>query len=187
MMIAAHAHGPLPWACAFEAATCRYLSAMQLVRRFVLLCLLMFWIGGFTFYAAVVVPIGTEVLGSPLDQGWITRRVTFWLNVAGVFALAAWAWDLAAEAAPTRLLGATRWLLWLFIAAMLVALFILHPQMDTLLNVERERVLDRALFRTLHRVYLWVSTVQWGAALVLILATVHTWNRRPHNIGEPEA
>jgi hypothetical protein len=160
---------------------------MQLVRRFVLLCSLMFWLGGFTFYAAVVVPIGTEVLGSPLDQGWITRRVTFWLNVAGVFALAAWAWDLAAEPAPTRLLGAARWLLWLFIAAALVALFVLHPQMDALLNVRRERMLDRAMFRTLHRTYLWVSTAQWAAALTLILATVYTWSRRRHDTGEPKA
>src|SRR5947209_19521490 len=85
---------------------------MVVVRGFLLLWLLMFWLGGFTFYAAVVVPIGTEVLGSAADQGWITRRVTPWLNVAGAVALAGWAWDIAADPSATRLRQYLRWLLW---------------------------------------------------------------------------
>src|SRR5947209_17239059 len=84
---------------------------MVVVRRLLLLWLLMFWLGGFTFYAGVVVPIGTEVLESSLAQGWITRRVTTWLNVAAAVTLAAWAWDLAAGPAPAPRQW-LRWLLW---------------------------------------------------------------------------
>ena len=45
----------------------------------------MFWLGGFTFYAAVVVPIGREVLGSA--QSDVTRHVSFYLNLTAAIAL----------------------------------------------------------------------------------------------------
>src|ERR671917_504286 len=64
---------------------------MRLFRRSLLLWLLLLWQGGFLFYTAVVVPIGTDVLGSPLVQGLITRRVTDWLKLFG----AAWAGPVA--------------------------------------------------------------------------------------------
>ncbi|MFM8571811.1 MAG: hypothetical protein ACKOAU_09465 [Pirellula sp.] len=35
------------------------------------------WWGGLSFYAIVVVPIGTEQIGS-VAQGFITQRVTQW-------------------------------------------------------------------------------------------------------------
>ena len=54
-----------------------------LLRRLLVLAAFAFWQGGFTFYAAVVVPVGTEVLGSSMEQGSITRRVTVYLNMAG--------------------------------------------------------------------------------------------------------
>lgn len=61
-----------------------------LVRRLLLLWALMFWQGGFMFYGGVVVPVGSRILGSDLEQGWITRSVTNYLNVAGAVALALW-------------------------------------------------------------------------------------------------
>jgi hypothetical protein len=39
---------------------------VTMVRRFLLLTALVFWQGGFTFYGAVVVPIGSEILGSQM-------------------------------------------------------------------------------------------------------------------------
>src|SRR5437899_2231150 len=56
------------------------------LRRFTVLIALMFWQGGFTFYAAVVVPIGQEELGSHESQGFITRGVTNYQNRAGAIA-----------------------------------------------------------------------------------------------------
>src|SRR5271156_6553534 len=66
---------------------------MTLVRRFMVLALLMFWLGGFTFYASVVVPVGADVLGSHLRQGMITRHVAWYMNLSGIAALAVFAWD----------------------------------------------------------------------------------------------
>jgi hypothetical protein len=147
---------------------------MVLFRRLLLLWLLMFWLGGFTFYAAVVVPVGTEVLGSAFEQGWITRRVTNWLNVAGAVALASWAWDLAAEPAPTRMRQRLRWLLWLLLVLALAVLVALHPWMDALLDAGAWND-NHDTFRTVHRVYLWLSSAQWAVAIVLSIATLRTW------------
>src|SRR5579871_1207813 len=74
-------------------------SVLILVRRYLVLTALMFWQGGFTFYAAVVVPIGTAQLGGATEQGFITRHVAWYLNVAGAVALVILAWDAAATRA----------------------------------------------------------------------------------------
>ncbi len=68
---------------------------MALLRRFLVLLALFFWQGGFTFYAAVVVPIGQHVFGH-LRQGFVTRQVTVYLNLAGAVALLILVWDLFA-------------------------------------------------------------------------------------------
>jgi len=68
---------------------------MTVLRRLVLVLALMFWQGGFTFYASVVVPVGSDFLGSHVDQGWITRSVTNYLNLSGAVALALWFVDIA--------------------------------------------------------------------------------------------
>ena len=47
---------------------------MHTLRRFLVVVALMFWLGGFTFYAGVVVPVGTRALKSPMKQALITRR-----------------------------------------------------------------------------------------------------------------
>ena len=48
---------------------------MVVVRRFVVVQALLLWQGGFLFYAAIVVPVGTDELGSAFAQGKITARV----------------------------------------------------------------------------------------------------------------
>jgi len=143
------------------------------LRRLLFLWLLMFWQGGFIFYGAVVVEVGRQTLGDPL-QGTITQRVTNWLNLAGAVALAAWAWDIAVEPAPTHL-RRRRWLLWLFLVATLAALAWLHWSMDQHMNDATERLTDRSGFRELHRWYLRVSTAQCAAALMLTWATLRAW------------
>src|SRR5262249_6508904 len=115
---------------------------MRLLRRFLVIAALMFWQGGFTFYAGVVVPIGTDVLGSPTEQGLIPRRVTWYINLSGAAALALFAIDMAF----TRGGRGVRWgrgLAWLVMAAALGFLFWLHPHLDRLFNAEEVRILDR--------------------------------------------
>jgi hypothetical protein len=148
---------------------------MVLFRRLLLLLLLMFWQGGFTFYASVVVPIGTDLLGSAIKQGTITRQVTDWMNVAGAVALSAWAWDIAADPARTPNRQRARWLLWISLALLLAALVWLHPRLDALFDAENLRLLDLDAFTVLHRWYLWLGTAQWAGGIVLIFSTLHTW------------
>ncbi len=146
-------------------------------RRFLVLAALMFWQGGFTFYAAIVVPTGTEVLGSAAEQALITRRVTGSINVSGAVALAVFAWDAAA----TRRGRWGRLLAWLVMAAALAVLVVLRGRLDALFLPDELRVLDRPTFRFWHRTYLWVSTVQWGAAILFALLTLAAWRGDDRN------
>lgn len=131
------------------------------------------WFGGFGFYVSIVVPIGTDVLGSALEQGLITRRVTYWLNVFGGLALA----SMLVESIVTWRTSKNSMKLWslglcIFMIVAQVALFVLHPMLDAMIDVEAKAVSESAKFYQLHRVYLWASTFQWIAAwgwLVLLV------------------
>jgi len=147
---------------------------MTLARRLLVLVALMFWQGGFTFYAAVVVPVGQDVLSSHKNQGFITRRVTNYLNLAGAVCLLPLAWDAAAASGSSRW-QRVRWLAWLGMALALGLLAWLHPRLDALLDPDALRILSRSTFRAQHRWYLWVSTIQWACALVYAVATVCAW------------
>ena len=48
---------------------------MVILRRLILLVALMFWQGGFMFYCSVVITVGAQVLGSELEQGFVTQAV----------------------------------------------------------------------------------------------------------------
>ena len=148
---------------------------MTVLRRLLLLVTLMFWQGGFMFYGAVVVPVGSEVLGSHLEQGFITRSVTNYLNMAGAVALAAWGWDVATERGSTQRKRRLRWFLWSLLVLMLCSLAWLHLRLEELLDVEAFRILDRPRYRTLHQWYLIVSTVQWAGAVLMAALTIRAW------------
>jgi len=148
---------------------------MSLLRRFLVLAALMFWQGGFTFYAAVVVPIGQQVLNSPAEQGFITRQVTWYLNVAGLVALGLLAWDVVVSRDAGIQRRCWRWLAWAGMLATLGLLVWLHPRLDELLDPESWNIRDRIRFRAGHRWYLWVSTVQWAFAGIYTVVTLGAW------------
>ena len=151
---------------------------MALLRRLLVLAAFAFWQGGFTFYAAVVVPIGTEVLGSVSEQARITRRVTSAINLAGIAAIAIFTWDTAAETHRRR----SRAFTLLIAAALLLALILLRAHLDELFHGAEAYVEDRSRFRPWHRLYLWLSTVQWVAGVVFLICTLASWrqiDRRP--------
>jgi hypothetical protein len=149
-------------------------TALVLVRRFAVLAVLMFWQGGFTFYAAIVVPVGTEVLGSKVEQGRITRQVARSINLSGAVALAVFAVDIALTGRGLRW---GRWLTWLAMALALGVLFVLHERLDAMFIPDELKIVDRPTFRLWHRTYLWVSTVQWGFAAVFAVLTLAGWRR----------
>jgi hypothetical protein len=145
-------------------------------RRVLVLLTLLFWQGGFTFYASVVVPIGTEFLGSAVEQGFITAQVTRYLNLAGLVAVPVLLWDALATRATWRQ-RAPRLALWVGLAVTLAVLLWLHPLMADRMDREALRIHERSGFRRLHRGYLWTSTVQWVFGLVFLAWGVADWRR----------
>jgi hypothetical protein len=148
---------------------------MTLLRRFLVLAALMFWQGGFTFYAAVVVPVGQQVLPTPMDQARVTRQVTNYLNLAGGVSLLLLAWDAAVSGDPSR---RRRWLRWLAWASMVLALGLLvwlHVYLDEWLDAAAAAARDPHTFRILHRCYLWISTMQWAGGVVYALLALRAW------------
>ena len=128
------------------------------------------------FYGAVVVPIGTRVLDSPLMQGWITRSVTNALNISGAVAILVWSWDIARSHELVKM-QRLRWILWLVLLLTLGLMAWLHVRMDALLVLDEYRISDRSQFRVLHSWYLIASTVQWVASMVLMFVTIIVWRR----------
>src|SRR5438270_7542901 len=145
--------------------------------RFLVLWSLMFWQGGFLFYASVVVPTAQRVIGHQ-QQGFITRHVSVWLNVAGIVCLVLLAIDFFVDWERRRLF---RWLLvfcWLGMTGTLVALVLLHPHLDALMDAESYVIEQRNHFRYLHRIYLWTITVQWSFAVAHTLLVMRAWRLR---------
>ena len=120
------------------------------------------WFGGLTFYAAVVVPTGTKVLGVS-EQGFVTQQVTQWLNLIGAGALAILLWNTVAQ--PSKLLLIT----WIVLAFLQLALFGLHWQLDGLLDSQARELIDPERFSGLHELYEFTSALQWLAGLA------HLW------------
>jgi hypothetical protein len=147
---------------------------MPLIRRFLVITALMFWQGGFTFYAAVVVPIAQERLGH-LQQGFITRRVTNYINLAGGVSLAILAWDTVMSGDASRFRRRGRWATWLMMLLLLGLLIWLHVPMDAYLDPEAGTLTRAPEFRTLHRSYLWLSTAQWGFGIAYLLFALQAW------------
>lgn len=150
---------------------------LVLARRYLAVGALLFWVGGFTFYAGVVVPVGTAVLGSAQAQGAITRQVTVYLNLAGGVALVL----LMVDVAGTRGEGRPgRWGRWLACAGMAVILLVLvglHGWLVGFIDPETGELTQRRVFRGGHRWYLWLSTVQWMLALVYLGLMLAAWRR----------
>src|SRR5262245_34684437 len=91
------------------------------LRRFLVLTALMFWQGGFVFYSAVVVPIGGQIYG-PIEQGFVTRQVTTYLNLSGAVGLVLLGLDVLLTGDPFRPRRWVRWWTWLGMVLALVLL-----------------------------------------------------------------
>ena len=120
------------------------------------------WWGGLTFYAVIVVPVGTEQIGST-DQGFITQDVTRWHNAL----LTAMAVGLVIEA---RLQGC-RWLgaASVGLAAIDAALLFEHSALTEMMDFNNRLV--QSEFYSRHAVYLWLTAAEWAIGLALICST----------------
>lgn len=149
-----------------------YTSRMATLRRFLLFQAFAVWQGGFLFYAAVVVPVATDVLGSPALQGDITRPVSDWMNLLGLPWAGLYLWDTLAD--PDRGRRRIRAAGWLLAVELLAVLALLHLRLDALYDADGNRP-DRAAFRTWHAAYLWTWTAEWLLGLVLAWLAVRAW------------
>jgi DMSO/TMAO reductase YedYZ heme-binding membrane subunit len=157
---------------------------MITLRRFLCIFALMFWQGGFTFYAAAVVPIAGFVLEPNLHlRARITDTVTNVLNFAGVAAILLLLWDFASSADPSRRRFRSRVVLLAILLATLAALFPLHYWLELLDPPEGTGPADSATFLVAHLIYVSVSAVQLLAALIYLGATLRAW--RAEDAKEP--
>ncbi|MFM8570861.1 MAG: hypothetical protein ACKOAU_04625 [Pirellula sp.] len=117
------------------------------------------WWGGLSFYAIVVVPIGTEQIGS-VAQGFITQRVTQWHNLLCILMTLA----LAIEAYRTRnrFLWAACGTLGILTALLLAGHAFLTQQMDFRAGTVP------ANFYSQHSIYLWLTAAEWCVGLFLL-------------------
>lgn len=147
------------------------------LRRLLVIAAVAWWLGGFTFYAGVAIPMGVEVLGSHKAVGFITQRVTNWLNFGGVIALAI----LLANLLLSRDVGGkwirrTLLITWILMACIEIELIYLHPVMDRLITTHPHRmILDDDRFELLHHFYLISTTVQWALGVVHVWCIVLCW------------
>lgn len=151
-------------------------TTLNITMRTILMAAFALWFGGFIFYVSFVVPIGTEVLDSTRTQGFITRQVTGWLNLVCGIAVAFMllesliTWRRSRKTARWFQLTAV-----LCCIAALAGLVWLHPIMDALIDVDSETISDEIRFYGLHRVYLWLSTLQWAAGCIWLPLLITNW------------
>lgn len=152
---------------------------MKKLWQFLLLMLLTFTFGGFLFYAAVVVPLGSQVLDKT-TQGFVTLRVTQVLNIAVALCCVALLFDLGIKRkqrpknAQRIALGCTT-----LIANSCMMLTALHPHMQTLLDPSEFAVLEPDKFYGAHRIYLGLSTLQWLSSLPILWILTLVDSTRP--------
>ena len=129
------------------------------------------WFGGFTFYAAVVVPVLEDVMGRFEAGANVTREVTRTLNAIGVATLAVW-WVLVVVEGPLGDIWSRRGRVALLAlnSAILAGLFAAHRVLDS--RIETDQM---AGFYRLHESYLIASTVQWGANIALVGLSLWIW------------
>lgn len=140
-----------------DPATCRPSIAVVLGRSIQQVVFALWW-GGLTFYATVVIHVGTHALGSE-RQGFITQRVTYFLNGLGTLvAVLMWV-----QIRRSRQL--VPWVLWGLLVLSQVGLFVDHYRLTGMLDFETETVPSPEVFYREHAVYLWLTAVQWGAGL----------------------
>lgn len=130
--------------------------------RFAITVTLAVWWGGLTFYAAIVVPLGIEQFGG-VEQGALTQRVTLRLNMAGtivgIFLLAD---ALGRKPRNCRVVLASA------LIGLQAGLWFWHSRLSRWLGATSMSPRSDESFYFEHRIYLWITTVQWLVGLVCL-------------------
>jgi hypothetical protein len=114
-----------------------------------------------------VIPVLHARLESSLETGLITQRVTDVLNLLGVVTLSlGWCVYGLNAVRQFRSDPGSHWKIWPLVISSIClgGLLVLHRVLDHMLETNMF-----AGFYPYHRAYLWTSTVQWFANLVLLI------------------
>jgi len=156
-------------------------SFLALFIRFAACWTLAAWQGGFFLYSAFVVKIGSRELGSDLEQGFITRRVTIVLENLGWLAIACGAAALLTTRFGTIAAKRTAWVMW---GAILTAHAVLHHQwhaIDDMLDSTTHSIRDGDAFHVAHRVYVFTASIQFVLCLIVSGIVLDAWLRTAHD------
>ena len=114
--------------------------------------------GGIFFYASVVVPIGTEVIGS-MEQGFITQKVSRIHNgLSVVFLTCLGIESIRLQSISLGVASAT-------LAANVLFLTLWHAHLTSNMNFAEHSV--PSTFYQQHAVYLWLFAVEWIQGMVI--------------------
>jgi hypothetical protein len=151
---------------------------MRILRRFVTLCALGWWLGGLTFYSLVVIRAAHQIVGSHAKVGFITQKATTALNLIGAGALALMLWNglvSCRHSGPWIRKGLAA--SWIAAAAAHAWIFLLHARLDAMLDFQIRRVQEGASFRSPHETYLIATSIEWGASLIYLLVSLAAWRQ----------
>lgn len=148
------------------------------------------WLGGLTFYIAIVVPAGTTIVGST-TQGEITSIVTGYLNGLAILAsIAKLPWKQWRDRKPRTqgiMIRAGLCTAIALIACVQIWLrMLLMEKMDFVspANANQSMIelgMSEWSFYSLHRIYLWLTTVQWGCGVAILWMQHRISNRTPES------
>ena len=119
------------------------------------------WWGGFTFYAAIVVPEGMKILGDHKKMGLITQSVTNYLNGIGVVVLfTSYIVLTSCNQKKKPVLRSISWD-WFVLAFLQSLLFYIHHLLaNSIQLICSNKTLEHS-FYIIHRFYLLASTAMW--------------------------
>lgn len=141
------------------------IAAVGLARgalRWLSLTALAVWLGGFTFYAGVVIPLLHDEF-DPIQVAPVTRQATDTLNLIGAVALALCWLDWGLNPARSGRGHRREGLLLALDVALLLGLVAVHRVLDQKLDAS-----SFSGFYPWHRLYLQLSTAQWFVNLALL-------------------
>ncbi|MEL6895074.1 MAG: hypothetical protein AAFP90_03135 [Planctomycetota bacterium] len=148
--------------------------AIAFSRSILLFAFALFW-GGLTFYTGFVVRISHDVLADPMDGGLITRRVTSLLQIAAAVTAVLMLTNALLVARRTPRLGYSLAGLAVVLIVAVIGLFIVHANLNEIIDVDAAEITDRALFTILHRRYNQLTTLEWLATVVYLPTTLVAW------------
>jgi RsiW-degrading membrane proteinase PrsW (M82 family) len=117
------------------------------------------WWGAFTFYAGIVIPLGMKVLGSHTEMGFITQKVTIYINIFSLIIFVFYAYCIKNQEFTKNIF--LEEIVAISLIGFQLLLFLLHNYQTNLLDFENHKIINYNNFYFLHRIYLIVETLIW--------------------------